>query len=201
MTEDILGVLLAGGPSLRMGRPDKFLLQHQDRTLLQHCLELARPQVNQLVISANGDPARLAAYELPVIPDFWPDHPGPLAGIISVMVWAQKARKDYAWLASFATDTPHFPKDVVERLRICAENQNAKVVFAATERDNHYTFALWSTQILPDLLHNFARGERALHRVAAELGACREVFLEDESSFFNVNTLDEWQALNRLQNE
>ena len=199
MTTDILGVLLAGGQSLRMGHADKFLLQHGDRTLLQYCVDLARPQVDQLVISANGDPTRLEAYGLPVIPDFWPDHPGPLAGIISVMVWAQKARKDYAWLASFATDTPHFPLDLVARLRWRAEIQNAKVAFAATERDNHYTFALWSTQLLSELLSRFAHGERALHRIAAELGACQEVF-QDGTAFANVNTPAEWQALNQLQN-
>lgn len=200
MTQDILGVLLAGGQSLRMGHADKFLLRHRDRTLLQHCVELAKPQVNQLVISANGDPTRLEAYGLPVIPDFWPDHPGPLAGIISVMVWAQKARKDYAWLASFATDTPYFPQDLVNRLRSRAESDNAKVAFAATDPDNHYTFALWSADALAELMSRFNHGERSLHRVATALGASREVFSANDRTFLNVNTPSEWQALTQLQN-
>lgn len=200
MTTDILGVLLAGGRSQRMGCADKFLLQHKDRTLLQHCLDLAKPQVNELVISANGDPKRLDSYGLPVVPDIWPDHPGPLAGIISVMVWSQKARKDYAWLACFATDTPQFPQDLVARLRSCADRQGAKLAIAAAGGDNHYTFALWSTQLLPQLQQYFAQGERALHRVARELGAAAEVFEGEHKSFFNVNTPDDWQRLERGQN-
>lgn len=199
MTRDILGVLLAGGQSRRMGRPDKFLLQHRDRTLLQHCLERAEPQVNELVISANGDPARLAHYGLEVIPDLWTDYPGPLAGIISVMAWAQKARKDYAWLASFATDTPYFPMDLVARLRSCAERQDAKVAIAAAGSDNHYTFALWSIQLLPQLLDHFAQEERALHRIARSLGGVTEAF-DHETDFFNLNTPDDWQTLQQRQN-
>lgn len=193
-TGGTLGVLLAGGQSRRMGQTDKFLLQYGDRTLLQHCLERARSQVDDLVISANGDPARLDTYALPVIPDIWSDHPGPLAGIISVMVWAQKARKDYAWLATFATDTPHFPQCLVPRLRACAEQRNAKIAIAAAGGDQHYTFALWSTALLPDLLKHFDQGERALHRVASALGACCEVFTGNEANFLNINTPLDWQA-------
>lgn len=199
MTRDILGVLLAGGQSRRMGRPDKFLLQHKDRTLLQHCLERARPQVNELIISANGDPARLDTHGLPVVPDLWPDNPGPLAGIISVMVWAQKARKDYAWLATFATDTPYFPQNLVARLRSCAEQQSAKVAVAAAGGDSHYTFALWSIQLLPQLLDHFAQGDRALHRIARSLGGVTETF-DREADFLNINTPADWQALNQQQN-
>lgn len=194
MTRDILGVLLAGGQSRRMGRPDKFLFQHRDRTLLQHCLERAEPQVNELVISANGDPARLAHYGLEVIPDLWTDYPGPLAGIISVMAWAQKARKDYAWLASFATDTPYFPEDLVVRLSSCAERHKAPLVIAAAGGDQHYTFALWSIQLLPQLLERFAAGERALHRIVQSLGGVTETFAKG-TDFFNINTPDDWQAL------
>ena len=199
MTRDILGVLLAGGQSRRMGRSDKFLLQHKNRSLLQHCLERAKPQVNELVISANGDPARLDTYGLQVVPDLWLDNPGPLAGIISVMAWAQKARKDYAWLASFATDTPDFPKNLVARLRSCAEQQRAKVAVAAAGGDSPYTFALWSIQLLPQLLDHFAQGERALHRIARSLGGVTEAF-DCETDFFNINTPDDWQALTQRQN-
>lgn len=200
MTKDILGVLLAGGLSRRMGRFDKFLLRHQDRTLLQHCLDLARPQVNELVLSANGDPNRLNGYGLPIVPDLWPEHPGPLAGIISVMSWAQKARKDYAWLASFATDTPHFPQDLVARLLARAQAQQADLAIASTPGGEHYTFALWSTRLLPQLLDHYAQGERALHRIAHSLGAANEMF-DVDSDFFNINTPEDWRSFSGGSNQ
>jgi molybdopterin-guanine dinucleotide biosynthesis protein A len=190
-----LGVLLAGGQSRRMGSADKFLLPHQGRPLLQHCLERARPQVDELVINANGDPSRLAVFELPVVADLWPDHPGPLAGIISVMSWAQKARKDYAWLASFATDTPYFPQDLVARLQARAEQDGTLVAIAADGQDLHYTFAIWHMSLLPSLLERFNAGERALHRVIRDLGGSHELFSDGTSVFFNINTPADLQAL------
>jgi molybdopterin-guanine dinucleotide biosynthesis protein A len=183
-----------------MGGPDKFLLRHNNRTLLQHCLDLAQPQVSEIVLSANGDPNRMDAYGLTIVPDLWPDHPGPLAGIISVMSWAQKARKDYAWLASFATDTPHFPQDLVARLRARAEAQQTGLVIASSMGDDHYTFALWSSRLLPELLDRFAQGERALHRIARSLGAAIEVF-DGDTDFFNINTPEDWRSFSGEPNQ
>lgn len=195
MAKATLGVLLAGGQSRRMGSADKFLLPYQGRPLLQHCLERARPQVDELVINANGDPSRLTVFELAVVADLWPDHPGPLAGIISVMSWAQKARKDFAWLASFATDTPYFPQDLVARLQARAEQDGTPVAIAANGEDLHYTFAVWSMSLLPTLLERFNAGERALHKVIRDLGGSREVFSDAAPMFFNINTPDDFQAL------
>ncbi|MCR6653806.1 MAG: molybdenum cofactor guanylyltransferase [Cellvibrionaceae bacterium] len=197
MASDILGVLLAGGQSLRMGSADKFLLPYQGRPLLQHCLDRARPQVDELVISANGDASRLAAFKLEIIPDRWPDHPGPLAGIISVMSWAQKARKDSVWLASFATDTPYFPADLVTRLRARAERDGTALAIASSAGDSHYTFALWSMSLFPALQKQFEAGERALHRIARDLNASREIFPESAQEFFNINTLEDLSALSQ----
>ncbi len=195
MAKATLGVLLAGGQSRRMGSADKFLLPHRGRPLLQHCLERARPQVDELVINANGDPSRFTAFELPVVADLWPDHPGPLAGIISVMSWAQKARKDFAWLASFATDTPYFPQDLVVRLQARAEQEGTLVVIPADGKDLHYTFAIWSMRLLPALLERFNAGERALHKVIDDLSGSREVFPDAAPMFFNITTPEDFQAL------
>jgi len=50
----VLGVILAGGLSSRMGRPDKFFLVHNGVRLIDRIIERASPQVDQLVISANA---------------------------------------------------------------------------------------------------------------------------------------------------
>lgn len=194
MTPDTIGVLLAGGQGLRMGRVDKSLILYRDRPLIEHCRDLTTAQVTDLVISANGDPRRFDFLALPVVPDIWPDHPGPLAGIISVMTWAQKARKESQWLATFATDTPRFPMDLVSRLHHRAVQDRVQIVYAAAGGDNHYTFALWSMELLPKLQDRFNRGERALHRVMNELKSSSEVF-SDPGMFFNVNTPEDQKHL------
>ena len=87
--EPIFGVLLAGGLGRRMGEGDKFLRQLAGRPLLAHVIERARPQVAGLMINANGDPARLAPYVLPVASDVVEGFPGPLAGVLTGLEWTR----------------------------------------------------------------------------------------------------------------
>ena len=63
----IAGIVLAGGRATRMGGGDKPLLHLHGRPLLAHVIERLTPQVAALAISANGDPARFAAFGLPVL--------------------------------------------------------------------------------------------------------------------------------------
>src|ERR1700730_7520582 len=65
----IVGLLLAGGQSRRMGGGDKALRLLGEIPLLDRVIERLRPQVDALVLNANGDPARFAGYALPIVPD------------------------------------------------------------------------------------------------------------------------------------
>ncbi len=62
----IVGVILAGGRAERMGGGDKGLREVGGKTILARVIERLRPQVDALVLNANGDPARFAAFGLPV---------------------------------------------------------------------------------------------------------------------------------------
>lgn len=192
---NILGAVLAGGQSLRMGVPDKFLLQYQGRSLLKRVMDQAQSQVNELVINANGDPSRLAEFQRLVIADIWPQHQGPLAGIISVMSWAQKARENTTWIATFAADTPYFPPHLVATLEQRAVEQNLLVAYPVNRGQAHYTFALWSTALLPHLLIRFDQGERSLHGLMATCPSGGIGLEGDPRWFLNINTPDDWRRL------
>lgn len=88
MTTEIPAVLLAGGLARRMGGGDKPMRTIGGRTILERVIARLGPQCNGLILNANGDPARFAAFGLPVIPDgvadfqdrspaFWPPSTGP----------------------------------------------------------------------------------------------------------------------------
>jgi MobA-like NTP transferase domain len=81
----ILGLLLAGGLSTRMGGGDKPLRTIGGRTILDHVLDRLSPQVGRIVINANGDPARFASWGHPVVLDTIEGFAGPLAGILAGM--------------------------------------------------------------------------------------------------------------------
>src|SRR5579863_6790387 len=113
----IAGVLLAGGQSQRMGGGDKCLRLLADRPILAHVIERARPQVEALVLNANGDPARFAAFGLPVVADDIAGFAGPLAGVLAGLDWAAANVPGVTHVASFATDAPFLPRDLVQAFR------------------------------------------------------------------------------------
>ena len=51
------------------------------RPLLAHVIERLKPQFSELIVNANGDPARFSGFGLPVVADRLGDHARPLAGI------------------------------------------------------------------------------------------------------------------------
>ena len=61
------GVLLAGGLARRMGGGDKPMRGIAGRTILDRVIARLKPQCDGLILNANGDPARFAAFGLPVI--------------------------------------------------------------------------------------------------------------------------------------
>src|SRR5436190_7808156 len=103
---NVVGLLLAGGLSRRMGGGDKALRLLGGKTLLDHVIERLRPQVAALVLNANGDPARFARFGLPVVADSVPDFAGPLAGILAGLDWTAANRPDCPAVVRVATDAP-----------------------------------------------------------------------------------------------
>ena len=86
--EHSVGILLAGGKSSRMGGGDKCLLPLAGRPILAHVIERLKPQVAELIISANGESTRFSDFGLPVVEDRLGGYVGPLAGILAGLEWA-----------------------------------------------------------------------------------------------------------------
>jgi len=123
-------VILAGGQARRMGGVDKGRLMLGDQSLIQRVVDRITPQVDSVVLNANGDLSRFDDLGLPVVADSVAEFPGPLAGVLAGMDWA--AEHGHEWLISVAADTPSFPLDLAQRL---AEG-DTPVVLAATPDPN-----------------------------------------------------------------
>ena len=128
-TTGVIGIRRAGGQARRMGGGDKCLRQLAGRTLLARIIERARPQVDALVLNANGDPARFAAYGLPVAPDVIEGFAGPLAGVLTGMDWAAENAADARLIATFPTDAPFLPQDMVARMLAAVPPENVPCIF------------------------------------------------------------------------
>jgi molybdopterin-guanine dinucleotide biosynthesis protein A len=155
MTEpiNIPGVLLAGGLARRMGGGDKPMRLIGGRTILSRVITRLAPQCNGLILNANGDPVRFAAFGLPVIADGVADFPGPLAGILAALDWAAANRPKVKWMLSAAGDCPFLPRDLVARLHRALTDENAELAVAASGGQSNPVIGLWGVSLREELRH------------------------------------------------
>lgn len=188
-TKSIVGVILAGGLARRMGGGDKCLLPLAGKTLLQRTIERAQPQVSSLLLNANGNSLRFARSRLPVVPDIFPDNLGPLAGIHAGLRWMQTDNPDAEWLASFASDTPFFPTDMVARLFAAATTQKAQLAIATSNNRVHPIFALWHASLAGKIEQQLQTGEipRLQDWIKQQKMVEVEFTAEGYDPFFNIN--------------
>ena len=147
----VIGVLLAGGQARRMGGGDKCLRMLAGETLLARVIRVLQPQVDELVLNANGDPGRFAAYGLPVVADVVEGFAGPLAGILSGMEWVRAEHAQAGWIATAPTDAPFLPHDLVARLKAAAEAAGAPLACAMSGGQAHPVVGLWSVTLADEL--------------------------------------------------
>lgn len=188
--ESVVGIILAGGLARRMGGGDKCLLPLVGKTLLQRTIERAQPQVRSLLLNANGNSLRFARTRLPVVPDIYPDNLGPLAGIHAGLRWMQADNPDAEWLASFASDTPFFPPDLVVRLFTAATTQHAQLAVATSKNRAHPIFSLWHASLIGKIEQQLETG--GIPRLQDWLKQQKlvevEFSAESYDPFFNINT-------------
>ena len=196
----VVGVLLAGGLARRMGGGDKPLRTLGGKPILDRVVARARPQVADLLLNVNGDPARFEGYGLPMAGDVIDGHAGPLAGILTGMEWARAAHPEVEWIVSFATDAPFLPGDLVAKLRAAAKGEYAEIACAMSGGRTHPVFALWPVALAGDL--RTAMIDEDMRKIDAWTERYRIVHVEFPTDpvdpFFNINKPDNLAEAERL---
>ena len=199
MNSAVVGVLLAGGQSRRMGGGDKNLRQLGGRPILDRVIERLQPQVGRLILNANGDPGRFARTGLTVVPDSVEGFVGPLAGVLAGLDWAAANVPAAMWVVTAATDAPFLPADLVARLVVATE-EGAELVCAASHGQPHPVIGLWAVRLREDLRR--AVVEEGLRKVDAWTARHRLAMVDFPADpvdpFFNVNTPEDLAAAERL---
>lgn len=184
MTPRPAAIVLAGGGARRLGGVDKPLLVLGGQTVLARILATLAPQAGPIAISANGDPARFAAFGLPVLEDATFAGQGPLAGVLAGLDWA--AAQGSATLLTVPGDTPFIPADLVDRLAPAPS-------CAASAGQAHHLVALWPVTCRAALRAWLAQpGPRGVRNFSATLGQRQIAFAAVAfDPFLNVNTPDD----------
>ncbi len=191
---EITGLVLAGGQSVRLGSADKALLTLRGRPLIEYVLAALRPQVETLLINANRNPARYAAYGHPVLSDLRPDFPGPLAGLETGLAAAKTP-----WLLYAPCDATALPTDLAERLWQTQAVAGSEAVAVKNADGLLPVCCLVRTDLLADLRRFLDSGRRS----TGEWLRSRKLATVDYSHWpvenWSVNTPAELAALERRE--
>lgn len=179
----IFGVILAGGQARRMGGADKAFAALAGRPLIAHVLDRLEPQVERVLISANGDPGRFAQFGCPVVADLASQ--GPLSGVLSALTLA--AGQGATHVVSVPVDTPFLPGDLVPQLLLASEASAEGLALAATDDGDHPATALWPVGLAPALAAYLADGEAKVTRFTGAHDAARAYFPQADA-FLNLNS-------------
>jgi molybdenum cofactor guanylyltransferase len=185
-----LGLILNGGLARRMGGADKGLIPLAGRPMLAHAIGRLRAQCAALAISANGGPARFAAFGLPVLADDPQDFAGPLAGVLAGLEHCGRLGAAMTHVATLPADAPFAPHDFVARLHEARRASGAAIAVAASGGRMHPVAALWPVALASDLRRALAQeGLRKVEAFAARFPlALAEWPCEPVDPFFNVNS-------------
>ena len=182
----ITGVILAGGLGRRMGGIDKGLQELRGRPMVHWVVERLAPQVDELLINANQNGERYAAFGHRVVPDEIPDFAGPLAGLHAALSAAS-----HPLVATAPCDSPFLPADLISRLFQVLTATGADLAVARTFDQPHPVFCLCRRDVLPHLTEFLAGGGRKIDRWYATLKVVEVAFDDEADAFENINTREE----------
>jgi molybdopterin-guanine dinucleotide biosynthesis protein A len=186
-TEDITGLILAGGAGRRVEGRDKGLINWQGKPLVQHVALRLRPQVGQLIISCNRNIETYRELADKTVTDSRRDFQGPLAGLE-----AASSIVGTMFLVVVACDTPTLPKDLISRLLAPldkAEGRPAQISYAHDGQRDQYLCAAINRQCLPSLAAYLDEGHRSVHGWYQRHTATSVDFSDKAASFRNLNRM------------
>lgn len=183
----ITAVILAGGKGRRLGGQDKGLVDYQGKPLIQHVLDKITPQVDSVLINANRNHEKYAAFGHSLITDVLSDFQGPLAGFATSM---QASKTEY--ILTMPCDGPNLPDDYVARLMATTDDEETIVVSHDGERLQP-VHALIPVSLIDSLLVFLESGNRKIDLWYAQNNMAMADFSDKPEVFFNVNTEEQRQ--------
>ena len=176
---NILGAIIAGGKSKRMGS-EKSFAKLGPKILIVRVIDRLSPQVEDIVINANGDAKRFQFLEFDIIPDIETEIDTPLAGIHAALSYADE--EGYDAVVTVPSDSPFLPHDLVKKLA------GTKAAFANSKGQDHFLTGFWPVKLLANLekeMHKSNRVQDWVYKIDAAKVNWRA---DDYDPFMNINT-------------
>ncbi|MBL8857372.1 MAG: molybdenum cofactor guanylyltransferase [Planctomycetes bacterium] len=182
----VLGIVLCGGRSSRMGR-DKAEIEIGGRTLLEHATQTLLAVTDDVRIACGAE-ARYAQAGFELVLDRERDL-GPLGGLEAALATASAD-----WVLAVATDMPRLEARALSRIVDTAQSQALDVCVLRSARGVEPLCGVWRHSMLGAVRRTLARGERRVVRAFDEqlddgtLPKVGYVDVDDAGCVANVNT-------------
>lgn len=186
----VTGIILAGGQGSRMDGLDKGLVELAGSPMVQYVLESIAPQVGYVIINANRNHDIYGHYGCPVIADEFEGFCGPLAGMASCMRIV-----DTPLMVTAPCDSPFVPGDMVERLYMQMQHEDADISVAHNGDRIQPVFAMLKTGLLESMLSFLRRGERKIDKWYKMHKLALTDFSDKPDTFLNINTPEDLQLI------
>lgn len=145
-------IILAGGRGKRMGGRNKALIPFKNITLIENAIQAIKPQVDEIIISANRDFLYLNKLGFPVIEDQISNQ-GPLLGIVSAAAHV-KTRN----VVVTPCDVINIPKNYVQELIFALETTQSDIAIAKTNDRAQHLNCAFKVEIVHALKRTIAQG-------------------------------------------
>ena len=196
----ILGVVLAGGKSLRFGE-DKSQVKLNNISLIDHILSEVLTEFKELLIVSNNPIELNKSENISIISDF-KNNLGPLGGVLTAMKWIKDNKKDYQWISTFPTDTPFFKNQILKDFHDKINLKNGKLFFIKSNNTRHNIFGLWSIDLADKLEKDLENGDRKVEDWANKVGVnIIDMQFEKNDPFFNINTKEDLEKAKNIFND
>jgi len=203
MSEDnILGAILAGGQSKRMGE-DKLFLELNNKKLIEHTIDKVKKYLKKVIIITNQDNEFFSKNNLMTVKDCIEGQLGPLVGILTAMRWAKENLSKCSWIATFPCDTPFFPESIIESFIEESEKKESLILCASSHGRRHNIFGLWSLDLYDKLKDDLTNHKVRKVQDWTEKNKIKnlEFKFKDYDPFFNINTEEDLEFAKKLSKE
>ena len=196
---NILGAILAGGQSKRMGK-DKLFLELNNKKLIEHTIDKVKKYLKEVIIVTSQENEFFSKNNLTTVKDCIKGQLGPLVGILTAMKWAKENLTNCSWIATFPCDTPFFPESIIENFIQESKKRESLILCASSHGRKHNIFGLWSLDLYDKLRDDLINSKIRKVQDWTEKNKIKnlEFKFKDYDPFFNINTLDDLKFAKKL---
>ena len=196
---NILGAILAGGQSKRMGK-DKLFLELNNRKLIEYTIDKVKKYLKKVIIITNQDNEFFSKNNLITVKDCIEGQLGPLVGILTAMKWAKENLNKCSWIATFPCDTPFFPESIIKSFIEESEKKESLILCASSHGRKHNIFGLWSLDLYDKLKDDLINKKVRKVQDWTEKNKIKnlEFTFKDYDPFFNINTEEDLEFAKKL---